>query len=194
MARTSGIYIRLLFSGLIITLLVACKHLPNRHEQQQVAENQTIPSATIKKEALDAQRRGEPEDVAAAASNLQIFLADTKPQLDWSPVRLKPAGLLFVRPDPLINRGDLMGIQSAAGEDDAGVLVLFLTEAGLAKLRSVTSSNPGKRLALVVGQELLAAPAYAAPIVQQQLAFKVGSQRDAQRAARAVAGADGLAK
>ncbi|MFT0531575.1 hypothetical protein ACMHYJ_01900 [Castellaniella hirudinis] len=122
------------------------------------------------------------------AADLRIFLADGKAHPGWTPVPLKPSGQLYVRADAIIDRGDLMGIQSAADQAGNGLLVLILTDQGLAKLQAATAANPGLRLALVVGQMMLAAPAYAAPIREQQLAFPVGSVHNAEIAARSVAG------
>ncbi len=124
------------------------------------------------------------------ALDLRVFLADTRSRPGWTPVPLKPSGMLYVRPDAVIGRADLIGIQSATDQKGDGVLVLILGDEGLRKLREATAANPGLRLALVVGHTMLAAPGYAAPITQQQLAFGVGSARNAELAARSVAGVD----
>jgi hypothetical protein len=124
------------------------------------------------------------------ALDLRVFLADTRSRPGWTPVPLKPSGMLYVRPDAVIGRGDLIGIQAATDQKGDGVLVLILGDEGLRKLREATAANPGLRLALVVGHTMLAAPGYAAPISQQQLAFGVGSARNAELAARSVAGVD----
>lgn len=122
------------------------------------------------------------------ATDLRVFLADVHDHPGWTPVPLKPSGILYVRTDAIIDRGDLMGIQSATDQAGGGLLVLILKDEGLAKLRAATSAHPGMRLALVVGQIMLAAPAYATPISEQKLAFAVGSPRNAEIAARSVAG------
>lgn len=122
------------------------------------------------------------------ATDLRVFLADVHDHPGWTPVPLKPSGILYVRTDAIINRSDLMGIQSATDQAGGGLLVLILKDEGLAKLRAATSAHPGLRLALVVGQIMLAAPAYATPISEQKLAFAVGSLRNAEIAARSVAG------
>src|SRR5690606_18994813 len=103
---------------------------------------------------------------------------------------LKPSGMLYVRPEAIIDRSDLMAIQSATDQNGDGVLVLILSDEGLRKMRAATAAHPGLRLALVVGQTMLSAPGYAAPISQQQLAFGVGSARNAELAARSVAGVE----
>lgn len=122
------------------------------------------------------------------AENVRVFLADTQPRAGWTPVHLKPSGVLYVRTDAVIDRRDLIGIQSATDQAGGGILVLILSDSGLRKMHKATAANPGLRLALVVGQTMLAAPGYAAPIREQQLAFGVGSARNAEVAARAVAG------
>ncbi|HEX2519406.1 MAG TPA: hypothetical protein VHK04_07695 [Castellaniella sp.] len=129
--------------------------------------------------AVDANREAE---------SIRVFLADSRPRAGWAPVHMKPSGVLYVRTDAVIDRRDLIGIQSATDQAGGGILVLILSDSGFRKMREATAANPGLRLALVVGQTMLSAPAYAAPIREQQLAFSVGSARNAELAARAVAG------
>ncbi|HCP76455.1 MAG TPA: hypothetical protein DIU11_01635, partial [Pusillimonas sp.] len=50
-------------------------------------------------------------------------------------------------------------------------------------------ANPNKRLALVVGSTMLAAPGYTTQVSTDQLVFGVGSEANATAAARAIAGA-----
>jgi hypothetical protein len=127
-------------------------------------------------------------DASREAENIRVFLADTRPRAGWTPVHLKPSGVLYVRTEAIIDRRDLIGIQSATDQSGGGILVLILSDAGFRKMREATAANPGLRLALVVGQTMLAAPAYAAPVREHQLAFGVGSARNAELAAHAVAG------
>ncbi len=124
----------------------------------------------------------------AQAADLRIFLADTQPRPGWTAVSLKPSGVLYVRTTPVITRDDLIGVQSGTDQSGGGILVVVLSDEGLRKLHAATAANPGLRLALVVGHTMLAAPGYTAPIREQQLAFGVGSRRNAEIAARAVAG------
>lgn len=129
-----------------------------------------------------------PVNANREAESIRVFLADTRPRTGWTPVHLKPSGTLYVRPDAIIDRRDLIGIQSATDQAGGGILVLILSDSGFRKMREATAANPGLRLALVVGQTMLSAPGYAAPIREQQLAFGVGSAHNAEVAARAVAG------
>ncbi len=124
----------------------------------------------------------------AQAAELRVFLADTQPRPAWVEISLKPSGVLYVNTAPVITRSDLIAIQSGSDQAGGGVLVLALSDEGLRKLHAATAAHPGLRLALVVGQTMLAAPGYAAPIRERQLAFGVGSRRNAEIAARAVAG------
>ncbi|MGB6008059.1 hypothetical protein [Castellaniella sp.] len=175
--------------GLLLLLacaLSACQTVPGSRAGASGASSATTGSLSAAKPThTDPVRAVNPN---REASDLRVFLADTRPHPGWTPVPLKPSGLLYVRTDAIIGRDDLMGIQSATDQSGGGVLVLILKDEGLTKLRKTTAANPGMRLALVVGQLMLAAPAYASPIREQQLAFGVGSARNADVAARSVAG------
>lgn len=130
----------------------------------------------------------EKSQASTGASDIRVFLADSNVRASWQPVHMKPSGVLYVRLDPVIDRRDLIGIQSGIDQNGGGVLTLILSEAGFRKLHDATAAFPGLRLALVVGQTMLAAPGYTAPIRERQIAFSVGSARNAELAARAVAG------
>ena len=56
------------------------------------------------------------------------------------------------------------------------------------RLLQVTTQFPKKRLALVVGDTMLAAPAYGSPVKDGRLIFMVGTEANALAAARAIAG------
>lgn len=170
---------------LLASFLAACQTTP------AVKAGASAGPASVKAAGTTTPVRSDPVRAVTAnreAADLRVFLADTRSHPGWAPVSLKPSGLLYVRTDALIDRSDLMGIQSATDQAGGGLLVLILTDEGLKKMRAVTTAHPGLRLALVVGQVMLAAPAYAAPIQEQQLAFGVGSTRNADMAARSVAG------
>lgn len=176
--------------GLLVLLasaLAACQTLPGARTGASAGGSSSVTGdlGDSKPARADPVRTVSPN---REASDLRVFLADTRPHPGWTPVTLKPSGLLYVRTDAIIGRDDLMGIQSATDQAGGGVLVLILKDEGLSKLRAATSANPGMRLALVVGQMMLAAPAYASPIREQKLAFGVGSAHNADVAARSVAG------
>ncbi|MGB6241111.1 MAG: hypothetical protein WBF69_01385 [Castellaniella sp.] len=172
---------------LLVSALAACQTVPGAGRGS--SSSQAAPVSA--KLGASAPAHADPVRAVTAsreAADLRVFLADTRSHPGWTPVPLKPSGLLYVRTDAIIDRSDLMGVQSATDQAGGGVLVLILKDEGLAKIRAATAANPGLRLALVVGQIMLAAPAYAAPIQEQQLAFGVGSAHNADVAARSVAG------
>jgi len=177
---------KLALAGTMLMTLAACQTLPGADPQAtadpSTAAAQPQPQATA--------ATPQPITDNRQAVNLRVFLADSRPQPGWTPVTLKPSGMLYVRPEAIIDRSDLMAIQSATDQNGDGVLVLILSDEGLRKMRAATAAHPGLRLALVVGQTMLSAPGYAAPISQQQLAFGVGSARNAELAARSVAGVE----
>ncbi|CAM5209322.1 hypothetical protein CDEN61S_03866 [Castellaniella denitrificans] len=173
-------------AGTLLAVLAGCQGLPGA--QGGAGKATTTPTAS----AEPAQAMGPQHAITEnrQALDLRVFLADTRSRPDWTPVSLKPSGVLYVRPAAVIGRDDLIGIQSATDQKGEGILVLILGDEGLRKMREATAANPGLRLALVVGHTMLAAPGYAAPITQQRLAFDVGSARNAELAARSVAGED----
>lgn len=167
--------------------LAGCQTLPGTQSGTEKVHTRATASAQAHTQAV-----GSPHAITEnrQALDLRVFLADTRSRPGWTPVTLKPSGMLYVRPEAVIVRADLIGIQAATDQKGDGVLVLILGDEGLRKLREATAANPGLRLALVVGHTMLAAPGYAAPVTQQQLAFGVGSAHNAELAARSVAGVD----
>ncbi|GAA0227953.1 hypothetical protein GCM10009125_16200 [Castellaniella daejeonensis] len=176
-----------LLAGAVLAVLAGCQAVPG---PQGPANKAAAPSAAAT--AAPAQTAGPRHAITEnrQAMDLRVFLADTRSRPDWTPVALKPSGVLYVRPTAIIGRDDLIGIQSATDQKGEGILVLILSDEGLRKMHEATAANPGLRLALVVGHTMLAAPGYAAPVSQQQLAFAVGSARNAELAARSVAGVE----
>ncbi|WP_255675947.1 hypothetical protein [Pusillimonas sp. MFBS29] len=128
--------------------------------------------------SIQAQQQGAP---------VAVFLADTAAQVGWTPVNIQ-SGMLYVNPQPVITRADLSGIQAGANKEGQGLLALELSEAGASKITKATTDNPNKRLALVVGRTMLAAPSYSEPVKSGQLVFAVGTEENATAAARAIAG------
>jgi preprotein translocase subunit SecD len=121
-----------------------------------------------------------------------VYLADTKPQKGWAQVDIQ-SGTLYVRPEPVITREHLTGVQAGSNRQGAGLLALELNEKGRELVTRITGRYPNMRLALVVGRTMLAAPGYTTPVTSPQLIFGVGSEQNATLAARAIAGlaADG---
>lgn len=172
-------------------LLSACQTMPRSPGAVTSGPEASLQSSVQPGAGATAERAPELKvSSSPRAVDLRLFIADVKPHVGWTAVALKPRGILYVRTDPVITRADLMGIQSATDQAGGGILILALNDGGFRKVQAATSAHPGLRLALVVGQTMLAAPGYAAPIHEQQLAFAVGTPRNAQIAARAVAGVD----
>ena len=155
-----------------LVLLAACQNMPGKNGATQ-AGNTPTPESSVQ-----AQQQGAP---------VAVFLADTKQQAGWTPVSIQ-SGSLYVNPQPVVTRADLAGVQAGANKEGTGLLALELNEAGKNKVTQATTQNPNKRLALVVGRTMLAAPGYSAPVTQGQLVFAVGTEANATAAARAIAG------
>ncbi|MDN5843030.1 MAG: hypothetical protein L0H54_06230 [Alcaligenaceae bacterium] len=168
----------------MIGCLAACQ--PLAPVQQGQAGGPTQATQTLPTKAPEVQAIESRPDAAP----VRVFLADTAVHTGWVPVSLKPDGVLYVRTDPVLTRDDLMGVQAATAHDGSGILILILNDEGLQKIHRATAAHPGLKLALVVGHTMLAAPGYAVPISEQQLAFGVGTRANADLAARAVAGRD----
>ncbi|MGB3425401.1 MAG: hypothetical protein WBF84_07220 [Castellaniella sp.] len=174
-------------TGAMLLALAGCQTAPGTRSTAQGKTEPPAAAAPTQTRAVGAQHAITEN---RQALDLRVFLADTRSRPDWTPVTLKPSGVLYVQPTAVISRSDLMGIQSATDQKGDGILVLILNDEGLKKMRAATTANPGLRLALVVGHTMLAAPGYASPITQQKLAFGVGSAHNAELAARSVAGVD----
>jgi|SRR5690625_846161 len=138
----------------------------------------------------------EPEDDAlsdqeatADGESVAVFVADFDEQEGWHPVALE-SGHLYINPEPVILRDDLTGIQAGKSEDNEGLLALSLSTAGQERVKDATTQYPNMRLALIVGNTLLAAPGYSDPVVNEHLIFAVGTEENAMAVARAIAGVD----
>lgn len=143
----------------------------------------------------DATTPDDGEDFTSgdAAANdgasVAVFIADFNEQEGWHPVPLE-SGHLYINPEPVILRDDLTGIQAGKSEDDEGLLALSLTNEGQERVTDATTQYPDMRLALIVGNTLLAAPGYSEPVVNEHLIFAVGTEENAVAVARAIAGVD----
>lgn len=165
---------------LSLLMLAACQTTPNKTTTDTASTPAATPSTTPQPEtSIQAQEQGAP---------VAVFLADTVQQTGWTPVNIQ-SGMLYVNPQPVITRADLSGIQAGANKEGQGLLALELNDAGKNKITQATTQNPNKRLALVVGRTMLAAPSYTTPVNSGQLVFAVGTEENATAAARAIAGA-----
>lgn len=166
-----------------LVLLAACQSVPGKKASTSTppaaASTTPAPGAPQPDSTMQAQHQGAP---------VAVFLADTVIQTGWTPVNIQ-SGTLYVNPQPIITRDDLSGVQAGSNKEGEGLLALQLNEAGQSKIVDATTKNPNKRLALVVGRTMLAAPSYTTPVTTGHLIFAVGTEQNATAAARAIAGA-----
>lgn len=168
-----------------LLLLAACQSMPSKNG---ASTSSSAPATT----ATTPETSGvtKPESTLKETNNgalVAVYLADTQQQTGWTAVKLK-SGTLYVDPQPVITRADLSNIRAGASKEGVGLLALGLNDAGQSKILDVTTQNPNKRLALVVGHTMLSAPSYTVPIASDQLVFPVGTEQNATAAARAIAG------
>lgn len=157
--------------------------------QQETATQPTQPAVA----ASTAPVPTEAETVQPAAEQgalVAVFLADMVAQEGWREVPVGSNATLYLDPTPLITREDLTGVQAGSNPEGLGLLALMLSEEASARVAALTEQHPNKRLALVVGRTLMAAPGYSEPVTSGQLIFPVGSEGNATAAARAIAGVD----
>lgn len=179
-----------IFLPLSLVFLAACQTPQGGAPAQNPDAVPQQPAATT---APPASAPSAPSDSAAAGAAVQqgapvaVYLADTVQQEGWVSVNIQ-SGNLYLNPEPVLTREDLTGVQAGTNQQGAGLLALDLSEEGRQKVTRLTGRYPNKRLALVVGRTMLAAPAYTTPVTTAQLVFGVGSEQNAVLAARAIAG------
>lgn len=172
--------------ALAILALAACQTAP---VQQDAATQPADPAVA----GPTAPAPGQPETVqpaAEAGAPVAVFLADMTQQDGWREVPVGADSMLYLDPQPVVTRDDLTGVQAGANQEGQGLLALMLSDEARARLEDLTARHPNKRLALVVGRTLMAAPGYSEPVVSGQLIFPVGTEENATAAARAIAGVD----
>lgn len=175
-----------------LLLLAACQTTPTKTDStvsnaptsgsnaQAVTPPAGSTTAPAQQEAGQNQQMGAP---------VGIFLADTKTRAEWTRVEVQPNGVLYVNPNPVLSNEDLVGVQAGRGDSpEVGLLALDLSPEATARLAKLTSDNPNMRLALVVGNTMLAAPGYSQPVTEGRLVFMVGTEANALAAAQAIAG------
>lgn len=177
--KNKRILIRMLVSASVV-MLAACQTTPT--ETTVAAEAATQQAAPASSQPAPERQQANEEGVPLA-----VFLADTELHDGWQPIQLSE-GVLYLHPEPVIVREDLTGVQAGANKEGDGLLALELGENGQSKLTQVTTQYPNKRLALIVGQTMLAAPGYTIPVTIGSLVFVVGTEQNAMAAARAIAG------
>jgi preprotein translocase subunit SecD len=180
--RTLG---RLLLPASLV-LLAACQSLPAKKTTAAATTSAASAAPAAPAETSQPETTAQPQRQGAP---IAVFLADTTMHSGWTPVAIH-SGTLYVNPQPVITRDDLSGIQAGSNKQGEGLLALQLNDAGKAKIADVTTKNPNKRLALVVGRTMMAAPSFTTPVTTGHLIFAVGTEQNATAAARAVAGVD----
>ena len=173
---------------LSLLALAACQTMPGDTTSTQPS---TTPSTTAPEPGSAAsQEQTESLQAARQGAPVAVFLADTQEQAGWRAVQIQ-SGTLYINPQPVITREDLVDVSAGTSRQGDGLLALGLSELGRKKVENITAANPNKRLALVVGRTMLAAPGYSTQVSTDQLVFGVGSEANATAAARAIAGAQG---
>lgn len=171
---------------LSLLALVGCQTMPGDTASTQPS---TTPSTTAPEPgASSTESRPEALEAARQGAPVAVFLADTVEQPGWRAVQIQ-SGTLYINPQPVITREDLVDVRAGTSRQGDGLLALGLSELGRKKVENITSANPNKRLALVVGRTMLAAPGYSTQVSTDQLVFGVGTEANATAAARAIAGA-----
>ena len=171
-----------------LVMLAACQTTP----RTAGTTSSSAPAAQAPATATPAPTAPTQQDRQQASSqgaSVAVFLADTVAQPGWTPVTV-PSGSLYINPEPVVTRADLTGIQAGSNNEGDGLLALELNETGKQRVNDITGKNPNKRLALVVGRTMLAAPSYTTAVSSGQLVFVVGTEQNATAAARAIAGVD----
>ncbi len=183
--KSAYVFRRALLPIAMAGLLAACQTVPpSSTAPEGKTPDGTAPTAPAPQEGAGVQ---QPE--ARQPAPVAVLLADTVEQDGWTPVPVQE-GTLYVNPQPIITRDDLTGVQAGRGRSGEGLLALALSPDARARLQETTAEFPNKRLALVVGRTMLAAPSYTTPVDTDQLVFPVGSEQNAAAAARAIAGRD----
>ncbi|MGE8548573.1 hypothetical protein [Alcaligenes sp. WGS1538] len=171
-----------------LVALAACQTVQQK-PADQAGSSSTTAAQTPSTAAQAGQTGGaQPSGAQQQVAPVQVFLADTQPQSGWARVDVQPNGALYVNPRAIIVRDDLTGVQAGTNDSKEGLLALNLTPEAAQRLLQVTTQNPRKRLALVVGDTMLAAPSYSSPVKDGRLIFMVGTEANAMAAARAIAG------
>ena len=170
---------------LSLLALAACQTMPG---DTTSTESSTAPSTTAPQPGSTASQEQEALQAARQGAPVAVFLADTEEQAGWRGVQIQ-SGMLYINPQPVITREDLVDVRAGTSRQGDDLLALGLSELGRKKVENITQANPNKRLALVVGSTMLAAPGYTTQVSTDQLVFGVGSEANATAAARAIAGA-----
>ncbi|MCB5363220.1 hypothetical protein H0484_05550 [Pusillimonas sp. CC-YST705] len=184
--KSAHVFSRVLLPVTLAGLLAACQTVPpgSSASAPQTPDATTPAEPGLTQPGVDTQ-----QPTASQPAPVAVLLADTVEQEGWRPVPVQ-SGTLYVNPEPIIIRDDLTGVQAGRGRSGEGLLALGLSPDARLRLQQATTQFPNKRLALIVGRTMLAAPSYTTPVDTDQLVFPVGTEQNAAAAARAIAGRD----
>lgn len=173
--------------ALAVATLAACQTAP---VQQGTATQSTEPALATPAPASTPVAPETTRPAEEHGAQVAVFLADMVQQDGWREIPVGGDSRLYLDPQPVITRDDLTGVQAGANQEGQGLLALMINDNAKARLEAFTARHPNKRLALVVGRTLMAAPLYTDPVNSGQLIFPVGTEANATAAARAIAGVD----
>ncbi len=177
-----------IIAPLSLFVLAACQTTPPAQTDAAASDAAVAPQT-----AQESVQETSPQQQARSqGAPVAVFLASTDAREGWQPVQLE-VGALYLNPQPVLIRDDLTGVQAGTSEEGDGLLALELGPEAQSRLTQATTDNPNMRLALIVGQTMLAAPGSSVPVTTPHLIFVVGTEQNALAAARAIAGvpADG---
>lgn len=124
---------------------------------------------------------------AATAASVDFYLAQKQPAAGLREIAL-PDGKLYMQTVPVLTRADLTDAAALVDRQGQNFVGLRFSEAGARKLNDVSSKNVGNMLALVIDQELVAAPLIGEPLNRGVLAFGVQSAQAASEIAAKIRG------
>ena len=163
-----------------LLLLAACQNMPGKNTTTQA---QNAPATEAAQSAQTAPAQGQQQQGAPVG----VYLVDTVQQADWATVNTQN-GAYYVNPQPILTRASLTNVQAGSNKEGEGLVALEFNEEGQKKLAQVSMQNPNKRIALVVGNNLITIRDYKAPLMANPLYFMVGSRENALAIGRAIIG------
>ncbi|CAB3820342.1 preprotein translocase subunit SecD [Achromobacter mucicolens] len=145
----------------------------------------TAPTKTS--DATATPPAGQQSTTPAAAARVDFYLAKREPGAGLREVNL-PDGKLYLQETPVLTRADLTDAAALVDRQGQNFVGLRFSEAGTRKLTAVSTANVGSVLALVIDQELVAAPLIGEPLNRGVLAFGVPSAQAASEIAARIRG------
>jgi len=145
----------------------------------------TAPTKTS--DAAATPQAGQQSATPATAARVDFYLAKREPGAGLREVSL-PDGKLYLQETPVLTRADLTDAAALVDRQGQNFVGLRFSEAGTRKLTTVSTANVGSVLALVIDQELVAAPLIGEPLNRGVLAFGVPSAQAASEIAARIRG------